>query len=260
MDSLLLAFVLLLVLIAVGIFVSDCDLTLAYADKCGNKLANLRGKVIWITGASSGIGAATAVEAAQLGARVVLSARSRDKLQEIQRRCLEAGRRHGRTEEDILVLPMDVTELETHVGRYNEMVRRLGKLDIMFHNAGQSQRANWERIDLQVDRDMFELNVFSVVHLTRVILPQMISNGGGAIAVMSSAAGKVGTPFSGTYTATKGPSINDVTQNFHIFGPPPPLSLSHSRNLSALFGLPPLMRDIIYGWSPSTPCTDTLSL
>ena len=73
----------------------------------------------------------------------------------------------------------------------------------MFHNAGQSQRANWEKIDIQVDKDMFDLNVFSIVNLTRIVIPHFVSNGGGAIAVMSSAAGKAGAPFSGTYTATK---------------------------------------------------------
>lgn len=203
MDLFMVAIVLVLVLVAVGIAVSDCDLTLAYADKYGQKLANLHGKVIWITGASSGIGAATAEKAAQLGARIVLSARSRDKLEEVHKRCLEVARYHGRKEEDFLVLPMDVTKLETHADCLQAVLDRFGKLDIMFHNAGQSQRANWEKIDIQVDKDMFDLNVFSIVNLTRLIIPHFLSNGGGAIAVMSSAAGKAGAPFSGTYTATK---------------------------------------------------------
>ena len=73
----------------------------------------------------------------------------------------------------------------------------------MFHNAGQSQRAKWEKIDIQVDKDMFDLNVFSVVNLTRLVLPHLVANGGGAIAVVSSAAGKAGAPFSGTYTGSK---------------------------------------------------------
>ena len=66
-------------------------------------------------------------------------------------------------------------------------------------------RLVWSELlpDLQVDKDMFELNVFSIVPLTRLIIPHFISNGGGALAVMSSAAGKAGAPFSGTYTATK---------------------------------------------------------
>ena len=73
----------------------------------------------------------------------------------------------------------------------------------MIHNAGQSQRARWEHIDLAVDKSMFDLNVFSLVSLSRCIIPIFMEQGGGAFAVMSSVAGKVGVPFSGTYTGSK---------------------------------------------------------
>jgi hypothetical protein len=82
-------------------------------------------------------------------------------------------------------------------------IQYLFQLDIMFHNAGQSQRAQWENIDIAVDRTMFELNVFSIVNLTRIVIPHFLENGKGTFAVMSSAAGKLGSPFSGSYTGTK---------------------------------------------------------
>ena len=71
------------------------------------------------------------------------------------------------------------------------------------NNAGRSQRAYWENIDIQVDKDLFELNVFSLVNLSRIVLRYFLEHGGGQFAVVSSAAGKVGVPNSGTYTASK---------------------------------------------------------
>merc|ERR1712080_418668 len=64
-------------------------------------------------------------------------------------------------------------------------------------------RATWERIDVKVDEEMFALNVFSVVHLTRTVLPHMLARRCGSLAVMSSTAGRCGVPFSGTYTGSK---------------------------------------------------------
>ena len=81
--------------------------------------------------------------------------------------------------------------------------RLCSQLDIMIHNAGQSQRARWEHTDIKVDRDIFDINVFSVVNLTRLILPHFLRRGEGTFAVVTSSAGKVGAPFSGSYTGFK---------------------------------------------------------
>ncbi|XP_065574950.1 dehydrogenase/reductase SDR family member 7B-like [Artemia franciscana] len=78
-----------------------------------------------------------------------------------------------------------------------------GELDILVNNAGRSQRANWEKIELQVDRDLFEVNVFGLIGLTRTVLPHFLKKQSGHLVVTSSTAGKLGVPFSGSYTATK---------------------------------------------------------
>lgn len=71
------------------------------------------------------------------------------------------------------------------------------------HNTGRSQRANWENIDINVDKEAFELNVFSIVNLTRVVLKYFIKQGKGHVAVNSSIAGIMGIPFSASYTGSK---------------------------------------------------------
>ena len=73
----------------------------------------------------------------------------------------------------------------------------------MLHNAGRSQRARWEHTDIQVDLDLFNLNVFSIVHLSRCIMPHFLERNSGTFALMSSTAGKAGVPFSGSYTGSK---------------------------------------------------------
>lgn len=87
----------------------------------------IKGRVVWITGASTGIGAALAVAAARHGARLVLSARSEDLLNETKKKCVEAagGRR---AEEEVLVLPLDVARFEDHAPALAKVLEHFGKV------------------------------------------------------------------------------------------------------------------------------------
>ncbi|XP_071447907.1 dehydrogenase/reductase SDR family member 7 isoform X2 [Hetaerina americana] len=107
--------------------------------------------------------------------------------------------------DDIFVLPMDVTNLESHQACFDKVIAEFGQLDILVNNAGRSQRANWEEIETQVDQEMFNLNVLSVISLTRVAVRYFMAReeGGGHVAVTSSVAGLFGVPFSGSYTGAK---------------------------------------------------------
>ena len=77
------------------------------------------------------------------------------------------------------------------------------QLDILVNNAGRSQRALWEKIDLKVDKEVFDLNVFSIISLSRVVLKYFLEKGRGHFAVTSSTAGIIGVPFSASYTGSK---------------------------------------------------------
>ena len=77
------------------------------------------------------------------------------------------------------------------------------QIDILVSNAGRSQRAQWENIDTEVDKQLFELNVFSLVALARKVTHHFLATGGGHHVITSSAAGKMGPPFSGSYGASK---------------------------------------------------------
>ncbi len=77
------------------------------------------------------------------------------------------------------------------------------QVDTVFLNAGRSQRARWEKIEVGVDHEVFDLNVFSTVSLARLLVPHFEKRGGGDFGVMSSIAGKVAPPFSGTYGGSK---------------------------------------------------------
>ena len=109
----------------------------------------------------------------------------------------------GATADNILVLQMDMCDFDSHQTCFEEVLKKFGRLDILINNAGRSQRGRWEHINMEVDMDLFRLNVFSVINLTRVVLPHMLNNKCGKVAVTSSTAGKGGVPFSGTYTGSK---------------------------------------------------------
>jgi short-subunit dehydrogenase len=155
----------------------------------------LRDKVVWITGASSGIGEALAYAYARKGARVVLGARRRDELE----RVAHALPRNSRW----LVLPADVTDFGAIPDQLARIEQTFGPVDVLVNNAGVSQRALVVDTTLETYRRLMEIDFFATVALTKAVLPGMRERKSGAIVVTSSVAGKVGSPLRSGYSAAK---------------------------------------------------------
>jgi NADP-dependent 3-hydroxy acid dehydrogenase YdfG len=153
-----------------------------------------RGQVVWITGASSGVGEGLAVAFAEAGARVVLSARRGDELERVRSRM---------TGTDHLVLPMDVTDYAALGERVAEVKERLGRIDLLVCNAGISQRSRFAETRLDVFRTIIEVNVMGPAAHIHAVLPVMRSQGSGHVVVTSSVAGKFGIPNRSAYCASK---------------------------------------------------------
>jgi short-subunit dehydrogenase len=154
------------------------------------------GKVIWITGASSGIGEALVHELASKGAKIVLSARHEDKL----KRVASAA---GLTHENSLIVPLDLSALRQPEKYVSAVLQKFSRIDILINNGGISQRGEALQTAEEVERHLFEINYFGHVSLTKAVLPVMIRQKSGYIAVISSIAGKFGFYLRSTYSAAK---------------------------------------------------------
>ena len=158
-----------------------------------------KGKSIWITGASSGIGEALAELLASKGATLILSARGEEALQAVKKRCDEISSRA----DGVLVLPLDLSDeasLQSKVVQANQFANGI---DVLINNAGISQRSSCVTTQMSTYRALFEVDVFGQIALTKLVLPLMIERGSGHIAVTSSVAGKLGVPFRTGYCAAK---------------------------------------------------------
>ena len=173
----------------------DADLTTFVSGLRGVDPAQLRDQVVWVLGASSGIGEELAVQMAAAGAKVVLSARREDELQRVARRCVGAH--------PPMVLPLDVLELSAHAGAVSAIVARHGSLHWAVLNVGRTQRALAECTEIAVTRQLLELNVIAQISLTRAVLPTFLAARSGRLLVTSSVAGKIGSPASSSYSASK---------------------------------------------------------
>ena len=154
-------------------------------------------KTVWITGASSGIGEACACRYAAQGCRLILTSSSRQKLEAVADRC----RREGAAA--VRVLPYDLAEPDGIRLLSREAWNTFGGIDILFCNAGISQRTSVEDTPLPMVRKIMEVNFFAPVAMAEAVLPLMISNGGGRIAVTTSIAGRFGFPLRCAYSASK---------------------------------------------------------
>jgi len=158
---------------------------------------SFRDRVVWITGASAGVGAALAHAFAARGARLVLSARRAGRLEEVAARCTDRGAARAH------VVPLDLAEHAALAGAAREAEERVGPVDVLVHNAGVGQRGRAEETRIEVVRRIFDVNVFGPVALTQAVLPGMLARGAGRIAVVSSILGKFGAPGRSAYAASK---------------------------------------------------------
>lgn len=99
---------------------------------------------------------------------------------------------------------MDLLDIDSHQRCFDNIVHHFGAIDVLVNNAGRSQRAEWQSVDLTVDKELFELDVFSIVNLSRMYLSHLKKTGHkGHITVTSSIAGLIGVPFSCSYVGAK---------------------------------------------------------
>jgi short-subunit dehydrogenase len=157
---------------------------------------NFKDKVVWITGASSGIGEALALAFAREGAKLVLTARRTEELERVKKLT-------GLADSEVLVLPMDVTKFEAAPEAASQVIARFQRIDIMVHNAGVSQRSYIRDTSLEVYQQLMNIDFFSTVALTKAVLPYMTQQKSGHFIIMSSVAGKVGTIMRSGYNAAK---------------------------------------------------------
>jgi len=153
-------------------------------------------KVVWITGASSGIGEALAYNLAAKGARLILSARSVDKLNRVKQNC-------NRADEDIIVLPLDLAHYKEMEGHYQQAADTFGHIDYLFNNGGISQRSLAMNTDIEVVKKIMDVNYTGTIALTSAVLEGMKNRDSGHIIVTSSVMGKFGTPMRSAYAASK---------------------------------------------------------
>lgn len=153
-------------------------------------------KTIWITGASSGIGEACAYLFAREKANLILTATRADRLAVVQQECIRLGARCE-------ILPYDLSDLTGIDVLTDKAIALFGHIDIAFLNAGISQRSTTLETSAGVDEKIMQVNFFAPMQIAKRLLPAMMAQGGGTIAVTSSIAGKFGFPLRSAYAASK---------------------------------------------------------
>ncbi len=158
----------------------------------------LTNKIIWLTGASEGIGKAIAIQLAQKGAQLVLSARRTELLETLVDELQLA-------ENQYLILPFDLGDAQTDMTALTQKALvKFGRIDCLINNAGISQKGYALPTSEEVERKIMEINFFANIHLTKSVVKAMQKQGeGGKIVVVSSIIGKFGAPYLSTYAASK---------------------------------------------------------
>ncbi|MGN6181635.1 MAG: SDR family NAD(P)-dependent oxidoreductase [Mucilaginibacter sp.] len=154
-----------------------------------------KNQVVWITGASSGIGEALAYALSAEGAKLILSSRRTTELERVKNNCLHP--------DQVRVLPLNLMDSSSLEEKAQLAIALFGEINIMVHNGGISQRAPVSETDITVHRNVMELNYFSYIILTKALLPHFLARGSGHFVVTSSVMGKIGTPMRAAYAAAK---------------------------------------------------------
>jgi short-subunit dehydrogenase len=157
-------------------------------------MLSLAGKTVWITGASSGLGEALAHRFAQRGARLLLSARRVERLEGVKSALLS---------HDVELLPLDLADHASLADKVNQALLRMGRIDVMVHNAGVGQRGLVSENSFAVDRHLIDVNFLGPVALTKALLPSMLAARTGHFVVISSVLGLMSMKRRAGYCASK---------------------------------------------------------
>lgn len=150
-------------------------------------------QVVWVIGASSGIGRATAKAFSEAGAAVILSARQVPELESL------AKELNGES----LVVPLDITDPDGRERAWEQARTWKGHVDVLVNNAGVSQRARALETTEETLRRVMEINFFGTVALTKLVTPAMLERKSGQIVTVTSVTGQVATPLRSGYAASK---------------------------------------------------------
>ncbi len=152
-------------------------------------------KVVWITGASSGIGKALALELSKQEALLILSSRNKNVLKEVQKECMYPDKVH--------IIELDLMDYANMEIKVTKALTFFGRIDILVNNGGISQRSLAKETTIEVDKQIMDINYLGTVALTKAVLPHFIKNNSGQFVVTTSIVGKIGTPLRSSYAASK---------------------------------------------------------
>ncbi|MBC7795060.1 MAG: SDR family oxidoreductase [Clostridia bacterium] len=159
-------------------------------------MTHLANNVVWVTGASSGIGEELAAQLSAEGAHIVLSARREAELQRVAKeRCSRAS--------STLVVPLDMADAASLATAHAKVIAHYGHVDVLVNNAGVSQRARAIETPVSVIRTLMDVDFFGPVSLTQLVLPGMVARKSGHVVVVTSMVGVFGTPLRSGYSAAK---------------------------------------------------------
>jgi dehydrogenase/reductase SDR family protein 7B len=156
----------------------------------------VKDKIVWITGASSGIGEALAYAFVNENAKIIISSNQPQELEAVKLKCQAMGA-------EVMSVCFDLISPESIKQAADLVLQEYGKVDILINNGGISQRSFIRETPMDIDRKLMEINYFSGIYLTKLLLPSMIKQKQGHIAVTSSIVGKFGFPLRSAYSASK---------------------------------------------------------
>ena len=155
---------------------------------------NVTEKVIWITGASSGIGEALAYALASKKAKLILSGRNLEALEQVKEKCNSA---------DVVLLPFDLSHFDLSKSTVSKALQFFGSIDVLINNGGISQRSLIAETDFEVDKKLIAVDYLGTVALTKALLPYFIQQKKGHFVTVTSLMGKFGSPYRSGYCGAK---------------------------------------------------------
>ncbi len=159
-------------------------------------MITFKDKVVWITGASSGIGEALAYQSAKAGARLVLSARRENELERVKSNC-------QMPDEDILIVPLDLADHDQMEQKVDRVMAHFGKIDILINNGGVSQRSLIVDTAFSVYKKLVDVDYLGTVALSKAVLPVFVKQKSGHFGVITSLMAKFASPLRSGYCGAK---------------------------------------------------------